>query len=59
MDDALCVCGHSADDHHTSWFVGGGVMREECEFYGFNETGGYEMVDGEWVKHCFVFQPPA
>lgn len=56
-DDPLCVCGHPADDHHTSWFRGGGVLREECEFYGSNETGGCEYVDGIWVEHCSLYRP--
>lgn len=56
-DETLCVCGHTASDHHTSWFVGGAMIREECEAFGFNEVGGCEYVDGRWVEHCMMFRP--
>ncbi len=57
--DDLCVCGHRADDHHTSFYIQSGIdVREECEYYGFNETGGMELDDDEgWIDHCQRFQP--
>jgi hypothetical protein len=27
------TCGHAAADHHTSWFPGGAVLIEECEYW--------------------------
>lgn len=55
-DDAMCVCGHPAIEHHRSWFRGGGMLVEECETYGYNETGGMEQVNGKWVDHCQRFR---
>lgn len=52
-----CVCGHAAEDHHTSWFSGGQILREECEAEGYNETGGMLWVDGKWVEHCQRYRP--
>jgi len=54
-----CICGHEAIDHHTSWFVDGSgrVLYEECEFFGSNEEGGSEYVDGKWVEHCMRYCP--
>ncbi len=53
-----CICGHMAEDHHRSWFWGGGELIEECEDpeVGFNETGGMILQDGKWVEHCFKFR---
>lgn len=58
FETIYCVCGHSAADHHVSWFRGGGMLIEECEAYGYNETGGMEWVDGKWVEHCQRYQSP-
>ena len=33
------------------------MFADECEFYGFNETGGMQYVDGKWVDHCQRFRP--
>ena len=33
-DDTICTCGHTAEYHHRSWFRGGGVWIDECEFFG-------------------------
>ena len=55
-DDSLCVCGHTAEDHHRSWFPGGAMWVSECEAYGHAQTGGCEFVDGKWVDHCHHFQ---
>lgn len=49
----VCICGHSASDHHISWFPGGGQMIEECEAYGSNESGG---LDDNNRSHCFIFR---
>ena len=55
----MCKCGHSLEDHHVSYFVGGARWAEECEFYGSNEEGGMmppaEDVPGGWVAHCRQF----
>lgn len=55
-DDAICVCGHEAQEHHRSWFRGGDELIEECEYFGHNETGGMEYVEGEWREHCQRFR---
>lgn len=54
--DTLCVCGHELQDHHVSWFRSGYQLIEECEYFGSNETGGAEFVDGKWVDHCMKFR---
>ena len=48
----VCRCGHLAEDHHISYFTGGGVLIEECEAYGSNESGGLGP-GGE--EHCWLF----
>ena len=54
---ALCVCGHRLDDHHIVYWSGGAVSADECEFYGFNETGGaMQDENGNWVEHCNRFR---
>ena len=52
----ICMCGHSWEDHHLSMVMNeeayetvGPYFPEECEFYGFNETGGKDE-DGD--LHC-------
>ena len=55
-NDAMCVCGHPAEEHHRSWFRGGGEIIEECEAFGSNETGGMEYVEGKWIEHCQRFR---
>ena len=57
--EVLCICGHMLEDHHLSYFAKGpvGVLAEECEFDGFNETGGMILENGEWVEHCYRFTP--
>ena len=56
MMNWVCKCGHPLEDHHLSWFRGGGIWADECEVYGFNETGGMQKVDGKWVDHCQHFE---
>lgn len=29
---------------------------EECEYFGFNEFGGLQLVNGRWVHHCSGFK---
>ena len=55
VDDDLtqCRCGHTLEDHHISWWAGGGRLVEECEFFGFNEDGGKNL-DGS--EHCMTFK---
>lgn len=55
-DEALCICGHELQEHHRSWFRGGFQLIEECEYFGWNEHGGAELVDGVWVDHCHKFK---
>lgn len=55
-DDDLCVCGHKLEDHHRSWFRNGGMIVEECEFEGYNETGGMMYIAGKWLEHCKKFR---
>lgn len=55
-DGPLCICGHYESDHHISWWSNGYKLVEECEFYGFNETGGYEPTENGWVDHCHLFK---
>lgn len=54
----LCVCGHEALDHHRSWFPGGGLFVEECEYFGSNIHGGamQDEKTGRWVDHCQKFR---
>lgn len=57
--EEMCKCGHNKGDHHLWWMVnGGGTHADECEAYGFNETGGMKPV--RW--RCWIFfrlLPPA
>ena len=56
----LCTCGHMLEEHHLSYFMDGSsrVLGEECEFYGFNESGGMMYnEEGQWVDHCYRFIP--
>jgi hypothetical protein len=41
----MCVCGHTAGEHHVSWFPGGAIIIEECEAEGV----------GYWTEHCPSF----
>jgi hypothetical protein len=53
----LCLCTHRWDDHHLGCVMnaeyyeqtGEAYVPEECEFHGFNETGGLGP-NGE--PHC-------
>jgi len=59
----ICICGHSWKEHHLSCVMRQeyiddteeGYIPEECCHYGFNESGGQQLVDGEWVEHCFGY----
>jgi hypothetical protein len=56
----ICVCGHSWEDHHLGIVMNKEYRRDtneayvpqECEHFGFNETGGLECVNGKWINHC-------
>lgn len=54
----LCICGHELQDHHRSWFPGGGQLIEECEYFGSNLHGGAEYIESEdrWIDHCQRFK---
>jgi hypothetical protein len=55
-DSTLCVCGHTLEDHHR-WWISNGYFADECEFYGFNESGGMMPgEDGKWIEHCRKFE---
>lgn len=56
LEEMICECGHVAADHHVSWFWGGHRIIDECEAHGYNESGGFMFVDGEWVDHCQQFR---
>jgi hypothetical protein len=53
----ICKCGHKFTDHHLSVVMnqdyfeatGDTYLPGECEFFGFNETGG---LDAEGKPHC-------
>lgn len=57
----VCVCGHRWQDHHLSMVMrqdyveetGEYYFPEECEYYGFNETGG---LDAKGRPHCDQYQ---
>lgn len=51
-DDMMCTCGHPLEEHHISFFPGGGALVEECEYYGSNEYGGKDENGNE---HCETF----
>lgn len=53
----MCQCGCPENEHHISWFTIGTKIIEECEAFGYNETGGMKYVNGEWVEHCMRFRP--
>lgn len=62
-DGRMCVCGHYEADHHRSWFAvtkytpNGGQLIEECEYYGWNESGGMmRNEEGRWQEHCYKFK---
>lgn len=54
--DRLCVCGHTLDEHHRVWYAGGAESADECEAYGFNETGGMQHTANGWIDHCQHFR---
>lgn len=49
----VCRCGHRWDDHHLGIVMNLNYpepyIPQECEFYGFNETGG---LDAAGQPHC-------
>lgn len=59
----VCVCGHSWQEHHLGFIMNEQAMAEileqqsnhpgyvpqECEAYGFNESGG---LDENGDQHC-------
>lgn len=68
--ETMCECGHILGEHHISWFPNGGMLVEECEYWGSNEHGGGEWIEeepgslddfsslptGHWVPHCNRFR---
>ena len=56
-DGPMCVCGHYLADHHRSWLRGGFEFADECEYYGWNESGGMmQNAEGRWEEHCYRFK---
>lgn len=57
----ICVCGHSWEEHHLGCVMNTEYLEatkeayvpEECEHFGFNETGG---LDAEGRDHCHSYQ---
>jgi len=57
----ICKCGHKWEDHHLCVVMntdfleatGESYVPQECEFYGFNETGG---LDNEGNDHCRYYR---
>ena len=53
----ICVCGCSWEEHHLGVILneeyraatGEAYLPQECEAFGFNETGG---LDAEGNPHC-------
>jgi hypothetical protein len=60
----MCVCGCPWNKHHLGMVMnqeyfkatGEHYVPQECEAFGFNETGGRKYVDGEWVDHCHGYR---
>lgn len=60
----ICFCGCSWERHHLCMVMNREYIKQtneayipqECEAFGFNETGGYKFVNGEWVDHCWVYR---
>lgn len=58
----ICRCGHPWKTHHLGMVMRQeyidqtheGYIPQECEAFGFNETGGmvYDVTKEEWVDHC-------
>lgn len=36
--------------------TGEACIPDECCYYGFNEVGGMQCVDGEWIDHCHGYR---
>lgn len=57
----ICVCGHKWDEHHLGIVLnpdyvkdtGEAYIPQECEHFGFNETGG---LDDKGKEHCFGYR---
>jgi hypothetical protein len=60
----VCVCGHRWEEHHLSLVMnpdyikqtGESHLPEECEVFGFNETGGLIYVEDRWEHHCHRYR---
>jgi hypothetical protein len=60
----ICVCGCSWEDHHLGIVMnpqyvkatGEGYVPQECEKFGFNETGGLKFENGKWTEHCHRYR---
>ena len=60
----VCKCGHSWDEHHLGIVLNmeyyeatrEGYVPQECEHYGFNESGGLMPGPYGWVHHCTRYE---
>ena len=56
-----CICGHTWENHHLGVVLnedyrnatGEAYLPQECEAFGFNETGG---LDAEGKDHCHKYR---
>jgi hypothetical protein len=59
-----CKCGHGWEEHHLGCVMNRdyadqtheAYVPQECEHFGFNEVGGKEYRDGQWVDHCHDYR---
>lgn len=72
INSGICKCGCSWEDHHLNFIMNQDVISaiqklhkdyplyvpDECESYGFNETGGlrYNPETGCYDDHCHKYQ---
>lgn len=62
----ICKCGHSWEDHHLGVVMNEEYRKatneacvpEECEHFGFNETGGlmFDSSTRKWLDHCHRYK---
>ena len=60
----MCKCGHSWEEHHLGIVMNREYYEatheqyvpQECEHYGFNESGGMMPSEYGWVEHCHRYE---
>lgn len=57
-EERMCKCGHVLGEHHIVYYSGGCEGYDECEYWGFNETGGmrWDPTLRQWFPHCDRFE---